>query len=324
VDVTAPTGVAEPEEFLFRHQPLLGTLVEVRIRAAHARSPEEIDAVIVGEISRLESVFSAYDDDSELNRWKRDELDEPSPELVDVMAAASRWQDRSDGAFNPMSGVLTALWQRAAVAGAPPAADELAAAAAAIAEPRFEVVDGILDRIGDCAALNLNAIAKGFIVDRAVDAAVDRFAPSMVVVSAGGDLRHSGEPPARIGIENPLRPYDNEPPLAVIELSDGGLATSGGARRGVRIGGDWFSHVIDPRSGEPVRAQASISVVAADAMTADVMATVLGLSNPQDAVDLAGSFDDVGCLVVGPDGTRWTDPTWRSRFGPATGLLTVG
>ncbi len=322
---TEPTspGVADRDghgglvESVSRHQGLLGTVIDVRVLAGEAVAPRVAD-VVVEEIGRLESVFSVFDPTSDLNRWKRDELGHQPEELVEVMTAALCWQRRSHGAFNPMVGLISAAWRRGADTGVRPSPAGVAALAASIAEPRFDVQRGEIVRTGDCTALDVNAIAKGYIVDRAARRAVRRYEPHMIVVGAGGDLLHRGAPPARIGIEDPLRPYDNEPPLAVVELSNAGLATSGGARRGFRIGDEWFGHVIDPRTGEPVGAQASISVVAPDAMTADVMATVLGLSEPATAVREADTIDDVGCLVVDPDGGRWVDVTWRSRFGPAT------
>ena len=65
-----------------------------------------------------------------------------------------------------------------------------------------------------------------------------------------------------------------------IELRDAGMATSGRARRGYRIGGRWYSHVIDPRTGRTVDDVASVTVVASSAATADVLATLLGVLHP--------------------------------------------
>ena len=133
----------------------------------------------------------------------------------------------------------------------------------------------------------------------------------MILISAGGDLAQRGERPSTVAIENPLRPYDNEPPVALVELHNGGLATSGGSRRGFRIGDHFYSHVIDPRSGVPVEHHSSISVLASDAMIADVLATVAGMLSPLDAVGYVEGLVDAGCLVVDADGRQFTDPTWR-------------
>lgn len=248
-------------EELYRHTHLLGTLIEVRLRGAEPAALDVVNRLVVDEIVRLQSVLSVFDEQSELSRWKRGEVDQPSAELVSVMSAALDWQERSHGAFNPMTGLLSDVWRRAEDRSSVPTPAQLHEVASSIADPRFEIRGGRLRCTGDCAALNLNAIAKGFIVDRAGDLALSSGDISMIVLAAGGDVLHHGAPAAKVGIENPLRPYDNEPPLTVIDLVDAGLATSGGARRSVQIGGRRFSHVIDPRTGEPVDCQASISVV---------------------------------------------------------------
>lgn len=311
------TVAVEPlqTESVFRHDRLLGTVVDIRVRADDAATGLAADRAIVDEISRLEAIFSVYHPDSELNRWKRDEVARPSDEFVEVMSTAHDWHIRSNGAFNPMSGLLSEVWHRAESTGTTPSAGELRDVVASIEAPRFIVRDRTVERVGDCAALNLHAIAKGYIVDRATATVVERFGTSMVLVSAGGDLLHRGSPPSRIGIENPLRPYDNEPPITVIDVHDAGLATSGGSRRGFRVGTRRFSHVIDPRTGEPVSVQASITVVAPSATDADVLATVLGLVNPADAVAESDRHDAIACLVIGTDGSLWPNARWRQRFG---------
>jgi thiamine biosynthesis lipoprotein len=302
-------------ESVFRHDRLLGTVVDVRVRTVDAATGLAADRAIVDEIDRLEAVFSVYRPDSELNRWKRDDVPHPSDEFIEVMSTALDWHIRSNGAFNPMSGLLSEVWHRAETTGTAPSAGELREVVASIEAPRFTVRDRRVERVGDCAALNLNAIAKGYIVDRATAAATERFGTSMVLVSAGGDLLHRGSPPSRVGIEHPLRPFDNEPPITVIDVHDEGLATSGGSRRGFRIGNRRFSHVIDPRTGEPISAQASITVVAPTAMDADVLATVLGLVDPADAVAESNRHDEVVCLVIGTDGSLWPNARWRQRSG---------
>ncbi len=310
-------------QHLVRHG-LLGTVVEVLVgpfgdpsehhdEDLDAAGSETIAETAFETITELESVFSAYDDSSDLQRWKRGERADLHPSFCRAMADALAWQQRSAGAFNPAIGVLTARWQRAELDGVVPSADELGHLADTIRAPRFTIdAEGRPRPIGDVRPLNLNAFVKGWIVDRAAEAAV-RYALGLgVVVNAGGDLRHAGVGSVLAGVENPLRPYDNEPPAAVVPVSGEGLATSGRARRGVRVGGRWFGHVIDPRSGWPVDAIASISVVAPDAATADVVATVAGVEAPALAPACADGFD-VACLVIDVDGAHHANAAWTSR-----------
>jgi thiamine biosynthesis lipoprotein len=297
-------------QYRFRHHPLLGTTVEIRVGAgATRRTAGRIDRVAVDEMLRLEQVFSTYRTDSELERWKRGEVPVPSEDLCSALALALDWQERSRGVFNTSSGTLTALWRLAEVRGVPPSQDEMAAAAAAVQHPQYCVEDGVPFIAGDPSGINLNAFVKGWIADRALTAASLSAPGEDIVVNAGGDLCHSGASAIEVGIENPLRPYDNEPPVARVRVANGGLATSGLARRGFRIAGRWYPHVIDPRTAAAVDTIASISVVASDAATADVLATIVGLLPPEEATDHCTAIG-LACLVIDPNGRHWSNRAW--------------
>ena len=134
-------------------------------------------------------------------------------------------------------------------------------------------------------------------------------------MNAGGDLRHRGDGPVPVGIEDPLHPYDNVAPMLVVPLDNAALATSGGARRGWDIAGEWYPHVIDPRSGIPVRHHASVSVLAPDAATADVVATVVGVLTTDEAVAFVTGIPSVSCCAVSPTGELRTSSDWPAGAG---------
>lgn len=290
-----------------RHHPLIGTVVELRIDAPDAAADEarRLDDIVVAEMARLERVCSAYDPASELSRWRRGEVHEPSADFCAVMAAAHAHHVASGGVFNPWSGVIGEAWRIAAERGGQAPDDAvLAELAESIREPRFMIdADGRPVATGDCSMLNLNAFAKGWIVDRALELGWVAGVARSLVVNAGGDLAHRGDPPVRVGVENPVRPYDNEPPLTTVELANAGMATSGRARKGFRIGDRWYSHVIDPRTGQPVDHVASVSVIASTAADADALATVLGILPPDESITVAA-------LYVLPDGTILATAAW--------------
>lgn len=305
---------ARSAQHVTRHHPLIGTVVELRVAlhdTSHPEQAHDLDDLMVAEMARLERVCSAFDPTSELQRWKRGELGAPSADFCAVMAGALAHQLDSGGAFNPAAGVIGAAWRAAADAGGPtPDEALLADLAASIRAPRYTIdASGRPVATGDCSTIDLNAFAKGWIVDRALELGWARGVASSIVVNAGGDLAHRGEPAIRVGVENPLRPYDNEPPITTIELRDAGMATSGRARRGYRIGGRWYSHVIDPRSGRTVDDVASVSVVAGSAGTADAMATSLAVLPPDEAITEADRHS-VACLRIATDGTRRSNAAW--------------
>lgn len=114
--------------------------------------------------------------------------------------------------------------------------------------------------------IDVGAVGKG----RLVDVVLGQLAPvvdGVIVVDASGDLALRGR--ERIALEHP---FDARRAIGVWEVHDGALCASATNRR---AWGDGLHHVLDARTGEPVRTVAATWAVAADAMTADAAATAL-------------------------------------------------
>lgn len=291
------------------HSPVLGTVVQTRIDA-----PETIAAqaerAILAEFARLDAIFSTYRTDSELSRWAF-AGGECSAELTAVLTAAEYWWQASGGAFHPAIGALRAVWRQAAEQGEPPTRESLATLTRPHQLP-FTVVDRRVVQAADCSGVDLNALAKGYIVDRAVAVGMAVPGVSSVVVNAGGDLVHAGSGSIEVGIEDPFRPYDNLPPRWRTNIDNAALATSGLARRGFRVAGTWFGHVLDPRTGLPVAHTASVSVRAPRAMTADVLATICGVLPADEALAFLAGRDRCEALIVDADRGVHASPNWFS------------
>lgn len=297
---------------LATRSPVLGTVVDLRLEGSPTATAAAEQAAWE-TFERLEQEFSVYRSDSRLCQW-RSGTAECSPDLAAVLSRAAYWYEVSDGAFHPATAALTARWRRAEAEAKLPSPDELAAL---VTDLPYRVSQDGVNRIADCSNVDLNAIAKGYIVDQAAAAAAQIAGISAVVVNAGGDLRHIGAGSVQVGIEDPARPYDNAPPRWRVELSNSALATSGSARRGFQVDGQWLGHVLDPRTGRPVAHTASLSVLAESTMDADALATVLGVSGIAAAMTFA-RHHQIACLLVAGDGTVHVSENWPGQSAPRT------
>jgi FAD:protein FMN transferase len=210
-----------------------------------------------------------------------------------LLQLSAQWQVHSGGAYNPAVGAVFDQWKAAEAFGVVPSVDLTDEWAARLGPVPYEVTGhdvkddtvntATVTCIGDCTELTFHSLAKGLIADRVAQCllnAADDTVRSVenVTVNLGGDLR-TIDRVLRVGVEHPTRPYDNEPPVCVIELRDGGVATSGASRRPILIGDKQFSHIIDPRTCRPVPStDVSVTVVADDAATADVLATIVSVT----------------------------------------------
>lgn len=118
------------------------------------------------------------------------------------------------------------------------------------------------------AVLDIGAAGKGLLVDR-LGAILETAGHEAYVVDGSGDILHAGSEPIRAALEHP---YDAEEAIGIVEFASGALCASAGNRR---TWGDGFHHLLDARTGAPVRSIVATWAMAADAMTADALATAL-------------------------------------------------
>jgi thiamine biosynthesis lipoprotein ApbE len=306
--VAHPAGAAE--QFSFYHENVMGTSLELRVQADDIARARRAEGRVLAEIDRLSGILSGHDATSEFRRWQAtatvaDPAPVPtptpvSPELFALLAASDHWRTRSGGAFDPRVQVLSQLWTRAAAEDRLPSQAETAAAQALLGRPawRLDPVRHTATCLSPCP-LSLNAIAKGFIVERACAAALDPAGGVHgLVLNVGGDLRVCGATPRLIGIVSPDADSETSEPLTCVEVRDRAVATSGRSQRGFRIQGTWYSHVFDPRSGLPAAGVASATVIAERSADADALDTIFNVLEPEESLRLAATVPGVECLIV--------------------------
>ncbi len=264
---------------------------------AHAEEVlQEAEAVL----RRAEARMSSWLDDSEIGRLNAAEAGEEvplSPQTLEVLRIARRANVQTGGAFDVTCRPLVELWREAGKRGVVPSQSELAAARAASNWELIELTDTGATKRRATARVDLGGIAKGWAIDRAVD--VLRRANLGGMVDIGGDLVCFGTPPAGDGwpveVKDPLGPGH----LATLGLPSGAVCTSGGYARFIEIGGKRYSHIIDPRTGRPADAALSVTVIAADAVTADIWATALSVLGPEGLEKLPDGVEAM--MMVGPE-----------------------
>ena len=245
-------------------------------------------------------------------------------ELFEVLELADRWRTASGGAFEPRIEALMRLWSRCAKEGRTPTPAEIDVARASMGPPawRLDTAAMTAERLSDCP-ISLNAIAKGYIVERAGRAAMDEGGIRGVLLNVGGDLRISGALDRTIAIADPRADSETSRPIAYLEVRDKAVSTSGRSQRGFRIGGRWYSHKLDPRSGRPVERVASATVIADRSADADALATIFNVLAPEDSVRLARTIPGVECLIVASDGVVTRSDGWGRYERPGPGPLAL-
>ena len=143
-----------------------------------------------------------------------------------------------------------------------------------------------------------SGLVKGWAADRCA-AILHRHGLRSFSVDAAGDLvcrgatarSHRGWP---IGIAHP---DDPTAVVAVVEIVDAAIATSGTSQRG--------EHVVDPRTGAPARGARQATVVGPDGALADAYATALVVSGVSGAMWFAALPGWSAYVIDGDTATAW-------------------
>ena len=262
-----------------RAQPWLGTLVAITIRdAGDCPDVQAACDSAFAAVARVHALMSFHDPRSELSALNRDAARAPvavSPWTRAVLERAVEVGAASGGRFDcAVAAALVRAGRLPAPQGAPaplsPAGDSCGS------HERLEFLPGDRIRYRRPMLIDLGGIAKGFAVDRAVEA-LHAAGIAAASVNAGGDLRVFGGTAETISVRRPDAPGRAMP---MVTLHDAALATSahyfGGwtaPEHGVQM-----TPFIDPRDGTCCGHGLSVTVVAPDCATADALTKVVLVS----------------------------------------------
>jgi len=294
----------------------LGAETSILISAQPTPAIQKLIRHCVDEIRRLELIFSLYQNDSILMGLNRlANVDHPPSELVDILIESRRFNELTNGSFDP---TVQPLWDLYATHFSDPRPDPMGPAATEIVR-RVRLVDfrNVVitpQRIAFAQpgmAITLNGIAQGYITDRVVKILRDA-GMSDVLVDIGETAALGEHPegrPWRVGLANP---QDFARPFLDTELRNEAVATSGGY--GMRFDANGrFHHLFDPRTGRSGERYLSVTVVAPRATAADALSTSFSLMAEADISATLSRIDSTRAIIMTLDGSVLLINSHRSK-----------
>lgn len=284
----------------------MGTPCEIQLYAITEIKAGRIVDAAIADIQRLESVYSRYRESSFLSEINRVAakggcitVDNETAGLLDY---AETCYEESDELFDITSGILRRVWDFTS--------NQL---------PDETVIQTLLARIGwnklhwrspvlefplAGMEIDLGGVVKEYAVDRAATICWD-MGIQHGMVNLGGDIKiigpHADGSPWRIGIRHPRYP---DVLLQTLELYSGALASSGDYERCITINGIRYGHVLNPKTGWPVKRMAAVSVIGDFCVIAGSASTIGMLKDNQSKdwlkeLDLPHLWVDVDGQVGG-------------------------
>jgi thiamine biosynthesis lipoprotein len=148
-------------------------------------------------------------------------------------------------------------------------------------------------------ALDVGAIGKGYAASEAIEV-LDDLGVRSALVAISGDLAFSQAPPGQRGWRIAIHSEDpsvvNVP--RVLELTNAAVSTAGNTEQHVDIGGQRYSHIIDPASGLGLVGDLTVTVIARHGLEADGLDTAVSVLGGERGLALIESRADAAALII--------------------------
>jgi FAD:protein FMN transferase len=304
-DGAAPMRAAiDGDGWCRREEAIMGTAISVELWCDDAEAGESAIDAVMAEMHRIDQLMSPYKPVSELSIINRDAAHRPVPicaEMFELIARSIRFSELSDGAFDityASAGHLYDYRERIK-----PSDAALARAVGAIGWKNL-----LLDRAQrtirfarDGVRIDLGGFAKGHAVDHGA-AILARLGIRHAIVTAGGDSHVLGDKRGRPWTIAIRDPRNADAVVAVLPLEDVAISTSGDYERFFEADGVRHHHIIDPATGRSPAAIHSVTILAADGLTAEALSKSLFVLGLERGMVLIESQPGVDAIVVDAQG----------------------
>ena len=249
----------------------------------------------------LNHIFSDYDPGSEINkltkRIRKNKWVPVSNALFDVIKRGEEASRVTNGAFDITIGRLTRMYRKYfRIKKLPP--DKKIKRNLKKVGFRFLEIDSLNKKVKITRKglkLDLGGIAKGYTADR-IYHTFQKMGINTVLVDAGGDLTIGSAPPDKKGWNISLMDmYGKE---LILSLANCGIATSGSTYRYFIWQGEKYTHIVDPRTGYPVKGNKLSTVIAKNGISADCLASAFFVLNTDQSIEIAENTMGVEAQIM--------------------------
>ena len=283
----------------------MATRFEIVLRGRNAVALRAAGEAALDEVERLEAQLSLYRPTSEIAHLNARAAREPvrvEPGLFRLLQHAKRLSEETAGAFDITIAPLMRAWGLMGGKGKVPTAAQLKRARAQVGMHLVELKDYTVRFLRPGVMLDLGAIGKGYAIEQAAELLREAGVKSALIHGGTSTVCALGPHPWKIAIARPdaaaalsipsVSPpaeATSDEPLAVVDLRNESLSVSAIWGKSFKVGRKTYGHILDPRTGVPVRQAALAAVILPSATETDALSTALltlGISGHQTIQDL--------------------------------------
>jgi FAD:protein FMN transferase len=297
----------------------MGTFYTLHFWSEQSVNPEELSMEIDELLHQFENELSNWKAGSWINQFNAMPVGESLaiPEYAyEVLRLFLELAERSDGMLDPTLSPLIELWGFGT--HKEPIVPDAATIQRTLQMVGYQklVVDfeqRTLSKRQDGLQLNCSAVAKGYAVDLLAKL-LEKEGIENFLINIGGEVTAKGtrldRRPWSVGISQPALDGRDRMSNRSISLSNQSLATSGHSQRTFLVGDKRYSHILNPKTGQPVSTNiASATVLAPSCALADGLATLALILDENQMETLLKDYPNVEIIRM-----AWEELTLNETF----------
>lgn len=228
---------------------------------------------------------------------------EVSQDTITLIKKGIYYSEMSRGAFDITIGSASTLWDFTSGEHKIPSKKKIASATNHINYRNIILRENTVMLSDPKAAIDVGAIAKGYIADRLKDYLQDN-GVRHAIIDLGGNILTIGSKADgsdyNIGIQKPFD--DNGEPITSVKVSDKSVVTTGIYQRYFEKDGKLYHHILDPSTGYPCKNSLySVTIITNSSLTADALSTTCYLLGYEEGMKLVNQLDNVDAVFITDD-----------------------
>jgi thiamine biosynthesis lipoprotein len=294
------------------YQMIMGTFAHIVAVAEDSGTAKKCIQAALEEIHKVDNLMSDYKSDSEISRVNREAYEKAvqvSESTYEVLQRSVEFSKMTDGAFDVTIGPLVALFRKAKESKVAPGEEQIALARSKVGFEKLNLdsENQTVQFADKGMLLDLGGIAKGYAIDKAIEAA-QRCGAIGAMVDIGGDVRCFGLPPKGrdhwlIGLQDPnsaIEGMEGGGLRLVLKITNEAVATSGDYQQFVLIEGKRYSHIMDRRTGTSAEGLSSVTIITDNATDADALATAVSVMGAEKGLALIEKMPNTEAILITP------------------------
>jgi thiamine biosynthesis lipoprotein len=294
------------------YQIVMGTFAHIVAVAEDTGTAKKCVRAALEEIHKVDNLMSDYKSDSEISRANSQAYEKAvqvSESTYEVLQRSVEFSKMTDGAFDVTVGPLVALFREAKESKVAPSEEQITLAKSKVGFEKLKLnSENRTVQFSDKGMLlDLGGIAKGYAIDKAIEAA-QRCGAIGAMVDIGGDVRCFGLPPKGkdhwlIGLQDPnsaIEGIEGGGLRLILKITNAAVATSGDYQQFVIIEGKHYSHIMDRRTGKSAESLSSVTIITDNATDADALATAVSVMGAEKGLALIEKLPNTEAILITP------------------------